>query len=200
MATKYVSETKAGKSVSAYVILNKKGEQVAIVRAHFSDGGTCIVNVWDNASPEMQFGKAGGYGYDKFTAALSGMTIDGHELSDHSSRQDAPKPPKGRRTFPADYKPRKGFSLANYTSVSKATGNRMHSYTFRNMAETKLGFDEANRRELTDEQWQQIGDLADKLEKQWRESDDCESGFESCFRESGLDYLKALGYRVIQAI
>ena len=70
--TKYVTDTKAGKSLSAYVILNKKGQHVATVRAHFSDGGTCLVNVHCDKDG-FQRATAGGYGYDKFTAALSGL-------------------------------------------------------------------------------------------------------------------------------
>ena len=41
---KYVTETKAAKSLSAYVIL-KRGKEVARVTAHFSDGGNVLVNV-----------------------------------------------------------------------------------------------------------------------------------------------------------
>ena len=39
-----------------------------------------------------------------------------------------------------------------------------------------------------------------KLLAAWRERDDCERGYTSCFRKPGLDYLNAIGYRVIQAI
>ncbi len=84
MATKYVTDTKAGKSVSAYVIL-KKGKHIATVRASFSDGGTCLVNVHDDKAG-FQHGTAGGYGYDKFTAALRGLSIDGVEMNDHCGR------------------------------------------------------------------------------------------------------------------
>lgn len=201
--SKYISDTAAGKSISAYVILNPKGKHVATVRAHFSNSGVCLVNVHD-FNGEFQHAKAGGYGYDKFSSALSGMTVDGHTMSDHSSTSGAPKPPKGRKTFPRDYKPRKGYSLANWASVSRATGRTMHSYAFRDMAEKELGLNDTSgatpRSSWTDEQWAQVSDLADKLEREWRESDDCETGYTSCHRESGLKYLEAIGYRVIQAI
>ena len=95
MASKYVSETKAGQSVSAYVIL-KNGKDIATVRAHFSDGGSVLVNVFnygatnsDHESKPFQHARAGGYGYDKFTAALSGMTIDGITMCNHSNRADS---------------------------------------------------------------------------------------------------------------
>lgn len=133
MATQ-VRETKAGSSISAYVVLNKKGEHVATVNAHFSNGGTVTVDVWnlgtypverclaaasksgavtpaqldkaeaasrakrDWARPEehssfaaydlfgLQQGRAGGYGYDKFAAAIRGLWIDGVQLTDHCGR------------------------------------------------------------------------------------------------------------------
>lgn len=81
---KQVRETAAGKSISAYVVLNASGAYVATVQAHYSDGGTCTVNVWDRNKP-LQEARAGGGGYDKFTAALSGMYIDGHRLYDSST-------------------------------------------------------------------------------------------------------------------
>ena len=103
-----VSECAAAKSVSAYVILNPKGVHVATLRAHH--GGTCTVNVFQvgdvvnvrsyeaagfrqgdmnrdkylKAAHDafgFQVGRAGGGGYDKFTAALSGMIIDGHKMT-----------------------------------------------------------------------------------------------------------------------
>ena len=70
--SKYVRETAAGKSISAYVIM-KGARHVATVQAHFSNGGRCLVNVWHTDGREMQHASAGGYGYDKFTAALSGL-------------------------------------------------------------------------------------------------------------------------------
>jgi hypothetical protein len=47
MAIKQVRETAAGKSVSAFVVLNKKGEHVATVNAYFPNGGGCTVDVWN---------------------------------------------------------------------------------------------------------------------------------------------------------
>jgi hypothetical protein len=79
---KYVTDTAAGKSVSAYIVLNKQHKQVATVRAHFGNSGNCFVNIFDNTIG-FQYGSASGYGYDKFTAALSGLVIDGIELHDH---------------------------------------------------------------------------------------------------------------------
>ena len=84
---KQVRETKAGKSISAWVIL-KDGEQVAQVQAHYSDSGVVQVDCW--AAPEwgLMQGKASGYGYDKLTAALSGMVIDGQRIYDHCASDE----------------------------------------------------------------------------------------------------------------
>ncbi len=85
--TNYVTDTAAGKSISAYVIL-KNGKEVATVRASYSNGGTCLVNIFHMDGTPFQYKRARGYGYDKFTAALSGLTIAGIELSDHCGRDE----------------------------------------------------------------------------------------------------------------
>lgn len=78
--SKQVRETSAGRSISAWVIL-KKGKYIATVQAHYGNS-LVTVDVWDN-SGRIYAGKAGGYGYDKFTSALSGAVIDGHKIYDH---------------------------------------------------------------------------------------------------------------------
>lgn len=45
--TKQVRETTAGQSISATVVLNKKGEHVATVQAHYSNAGRVTVDVWN---------------------------------------------------------------------------------------------------------------------------------------------------------
>jgi hypothetical protein len=47
MATQ-VRETSAGKSISAYIVLNKKREHVATVNVHYSNGGTVTADVWNH--------------------------------------------------------------------------------------------------------------------------------------------------------
>jgi hypothetical protein len=149
--TKYVRETAAGKSISALVILNPKGKHVATVQAYYGNSGRVLVNVWHayqkgKETPEMQHASAGGYGYDKFTAALSGLIIDGHTMSNHCSREGAPKYPKGRNSFPSDFKPPKGYSLANWADGSKTypdTGARVHS----RLAPDESGYSDCYRKE-----------------------------------------------------
>jgi hypothetical protein len=139
----YVRETAAGRSISAWVIL-KGSREVATVQSHYSNGGRVLVNVWQESEaaqrsekaairdgvklkPEeyrepmrFQAASAGGYGYDKFTAALSGLYIDGFRMSDHTSGRGAPKPPKGRKTYPVRYVPPKGYTVANFVPADRS--------------------------------------------------------------------------------
>lgn len=78
---KQVRETAAGKSISAWVIINKKNVHIATVQAHFGNS-EARVDVWGIGTMLHQ-GKAGGYGYDKMTAAMAGAVIDGIKLYDH---------------------------------------------------------------------------------------------------------------------
>lgn len=83
---KQVRETNVGKSISAYVIL-KDGQHIATVQAAFLDSGNVMVDVWDKHTLVWQ-GRAGGYGYDKFVAALSGAKINGIEIHNHCGTND----------------------------------------------------------------------------------------------------------------
>ncbi len=176
--SKYVRDTKAAKSIAAYIVL-KKGIEIATVNAHFSDGGKCLVNVWANgensekknqsaylktygkpSKEDMYFqsGTAGGYGYDKFTAALSGCFIDGVMMSDHCGRDTA-----SEKMLAAYIKACAGKSVIYGSDFQKSWNKKA----------AKIGASFAN----------------------WTES-----GYQSLHYASGLDKLKAAGYTVLQAI
>lgn len=137
---KYVRETAAGKSISAWVVM-RGSREVATIQVHYADGGMVTVNAWqDSAGAErslaaavkagvkvkpdangdspfrFQAGRAGGYGYDKLTAALSGLWVDGHKLTDHCG--ESRKPPRGAKAWPRDAKAPRGWHLANYRKES----------------------------------------------------------------------------------
>lgn len=110
---KRVDETKAGKSISAFVIISPDNKLIGKVQAHYSDTGRVTVNLWNWGEGEVyQEGSAGGYGYDKFTAAIRGMIVDGHELTNHC-QVSLPKP-EGLDHFPRDFKAPPGYDLANW--------------------------------------------------------------------------------------
>lgn len=152
---KQVRETTAGQSISAYIVLDKKGHHVATVQSHYSNGGTVTVDVWSHgdvvtmanwktarkigrvsdkqaadliaSAPDyftgvdrdewaacqlfnLQQGRTGGYGYDKFTAALAGLIIDGHTMADHCG--SVPEAEKARASL-----------LRQYEKACEAGGN-----------------------------------------------------------------------------
>lgn len=181
-----IEDKKAGRAISAYVIL-KGGRFVARVHVMRGSGGGVQVDICQTReaaerslaallkaggkAPKvgeyetplaLQQAKAGGYGYDKLTAALSGMWIDGHKLSDHCG--ESLKKPRGKKYFPAGFKAPKGYSLANYGTFQESTGRRVDPWA----PETETG--------------------------------ERVTGYSDCYRLAGTDYLAAVGYTVIQAI
>jgi hypothetical protein len=220
--SKYVSQTAAGKSIKARLIM-KGTREVATVLTHYGNTGSVLVNVfqreeaakrsiaarakagnafkpqeWESEG-RFQWARAGGYGYDKETAALRGMNIDGHDLTDHCDRTKAPKPPKGRRTYPYGTAP-KGYRFSNYCNLSKSTGCRMNKWDFIEKAGAQLGYEVGGGNRTSDEQWQATRELAERLENEWLQSEDCEAGYSDCYRLSGLEYLESLGYSVLQVL
>lgn len=112
---KHVDETKAGKSIAAWIVIAPDNKLVARIQAHFSDSGRVTVNLWnwghDESEPCYQEGSAGGYGYDKLTAALNHMIVDGLELTNHCAVRLDPPTEQG---FPNNYETPKGYHLANW--------------------------------------------------------------------------------------
>lgn len=122
---KRIRETAAGKSISATVVLRADGTHVATVQFHYANSGNVMCDVWhhgaDNPTRKAlddakDWGptqrRAGGGGYDKATACLSGVEIDGHRLCDHCGERLAK--PEGLDHFPADHVPPPGYRHANW--------------------------------------------------------------------------------------
>lgn len=213
MATQ-VRETSAGKSISAWVILNKKGVHVATVNAHYSNGGRVSVDVWNigtaavgnsfaiarangrisdadldkliSKAPDyyttddsrldwaayqamgLQQSTAGGYGYYKFAAALSGLVIDGHTMADHCGQ--VPEAEKARAALMRQY-------------------CKFHDYSGERARAAEKGWDQGhwNKRAA------RIGaSFANYSTKKGR--------YISLHFHGGLKRLSELGYQVIQAI
>src|SRR5690606_40033340 len=91
MSTNRVDETAAGKKIAAYIVTDKKGKRVGMIRAYHA--GVCLVNVWSWTDPDnSQYGeaRAGGGGYDRFTAALArtGITFGKFPIFDHCHQDE----------------------------------------------------------------------------------------------------------------
>jgi hypothetical protein len=73
---------------SAFVITHPKKKGYATVKFAFPKDGAGRLSVFiedgiNNSEFKFSMGTAGGYGYDKKTAALRGLLIDGIEFTDH---------------------------------------------------------------------------------------------------------------------
>lgn len=139
--------------VASFTITHKKRKGYAVVNVAYPVPGhgerplsVFVIDAFGD-SRTCQMGKAGGYGYDKVTAALSGLVIDGHTLANHSETDD-----KCKRLL----KRAAGKSYDECRALVKGKG-----YSFAN----------------------------------WTDN-----GPSSCYKKPGLDYLRALGYDIIQAI
>lgn len=145
---KPIFDTPAGRALDVDVIMRGK-RHVATVRTYRASGGTVTVEVWqapeaakrsaafaarykgridvardrsgEYAEPyTVQRERATGYGYDKATAALCGMVIDGHPMGAHCGTFGAPRKPKGRATYPRAAKCPDGYRFANYVTANKS--------------------------------------------------------------------------------
>ena len=74
----------------AWVVLNKKGEEIATIHSIYGSTGTVQVDVFTEGRLSHQ-AKAHGGGYDKETAALQGAVIDGHKMHDHCGTDEKTK-------------------------------------------------------------------------------------------------------------
>lgn len=72
--TKYVNQTAAAKKISAYAIVDGKGNFLGKIQFHHSDS-KCVCNLWpgdyvNSKGEACLYGSASGYGYNKENAAL----------------------------------------------------------------------------------------------------------------------------------
>lgn len=70
---------------SAYIVIHPNRKDWGKIQCAWpKDGmGRLRVFVWDTQRNGLQYGYAGGCGYDKLTAALCGLVFDGIKLGDH---------------------------------------------------------------------------------------------------------------------
>lgn len=193
----FVRDTKAGQVIAAWIVTDGRGRLMGKVQAHYGESRV-LVNAWD-LTPDglegMQRGSAGGYGYDKLTAALSGLRVAGHVLSDHC--EVSLKPPKGAPGFALDHKPRKGFTLANRATWIR--DNAESPWLALDMTQARVSRFMGAPAHHTDDLDESERGALDQLRAAKARGDIFE-GYTSCHKAAGLDYLKAHGLRVHQAI
>lgn len=89
MSVTFVAATKAGQTIGAFVVLNRKGEHVATVQAYYGEGqsGTTVtVNVFDARAMSAEWNDMQTSRGRSLDQALAGLTIDGHMLFDQCGK------------------------------------------------------------------------------------------------------------------
>lgn len=161
----------------AKIILNRKGQHVATVQARYGSGGGVQVDVWSQKPGERWLSlthqsKAGGYGYDKYTAALAGAVIDGHRMANHCGSGDA------------QHEKKKAALLKAYRKAARAGLTREETKVFEKKAE-RIGCRFAN--------WCP-SDFAPVT------PDGRGYAWSSLHTVAGLERLSMLGYKIIDAL
>lgn len=165
-------------NATAFVVHSKKGEHVATVHFFYGRGGAVQCDVWARKEGEKWLSlvhqkKAGGYGYDKAAAALSGAVIEGYKMANHCGSVEE-KGEKARDKLLAAYKKataRRGLTHeeeAAFRKKAERIGCSFANYT-------KQGFCEA---------------FADKEYYSYK----------SLHNAQGLERLRLLGFSIVQAI
>ena len=97
----------------------------------------------------MQSGSAGGYGYDKQTAALSGLIVDGHTLADHCGH--VPEADKAKARLLAAYTKAAALSdtaemRAEWTAKAQKIGAHFANWSREENRYTSLHFESGLKR------------------------------------------------------
>ena len=175
--TQYISDRA---NVRADVILNKRGQHVATVRWLYPrDGaGTLRCEVYEPGKGITYRGKAGGYGYDKTTAALAGAEIAGFRIADHCGHAEEL------------HERAKARLMRRYIQAAVKGLTREECAKFEQAA-LRIGANFANYCRSSDMP-SEPGDVPGEVRHGYR--------YLSLHTMSGLDRLRALGFTVIRAV
>ena len=95
-----ITESPVFNRVGAYVIINPAGDICGTIKVLFpKDGAGTLKVVLHEHGNAPQIGKAGGYGYDKLSAALQGLTFAGITLADHPHNWERQLQDAGYRVY-----------------------------------------------------------------------------------------------------
>lgn len=197
-------------SDSSAAIVMRKGEVIAKVHTRYGSGGGVQVDVVQYGEPAkrtaavmgleldqyggapdratLQQSKAGGYGYDKKTAALSGMIIDGHRLTNHCGTDEKVQRLFKRYTRAIDSG--KGPQASEYwEKLARKIGARFANWQGTDAEAIahhmrRHGGTEAEAREI-------VGN---------RNAPPRIGRYTSLYRLEGLRYMEAIGYDVIEVL
>lgn len=122
----------------------------------------------------MQRGRAGGYGYDKATAALAGMLIDGHSLANHCG------------SVPEDEK-RRARLFREYCNDHDSADRMPRGRDYWEARAKRIGCRFAN--------WCDAGRT-----DRGNDAPPVRGRYTSLYFQSGLDRLSDLGYNVVSAV
>lgn len=191
---KMVRETAAGKAISVYYITPPNGLETHTLHVHYGSTGIVTLDLFKQGGGLIYQGRASGYGYDKFTAALSGAVVDGHVLRDHCEYLLKAGPDTvdkgavlvGNTWVFLDNNPLKpvGFCGVNTGIFNKVTGEPV------------------GKRSVTDEygKWLAWEYRAGQYGDGDIVTDPIFYAFTEYRQESGLGYLRDLGYHVNQVL
>jgi len=180
----------ADKTFGAWIIMNPKNQHVATVQACWTKNGMCYVDVWNTSLSKTsndngpQQGKAGGYGYDKFSAAIRGMVIDGVKMTDHCGTDEVTE--KLLKQYHAE-----GVKLAD-TGLLHASEEWQAFHKKWEAKVKKIGARFANMDTVEAFKTGTTGAGRENRSQPWM--------YSSLYYESNMDKLRLLGYDIINAL
>lgn len=200
---KFARDTNAGKSISAYIVLDKKGRHVATVNAYFPDSGGCTVDVWNHIdgadkclAAALKCGAVSKTAFAK-TIAESEKARASWGAQDHYSlaAHDTFGVQQSRGNDLAGALAGlfiDGVRLADHSGKSEQTDKLLKAYQ---RAATTVGRAENNR------EFQKPWDAkAARIGAYFANYSSTYAAYSSLFHFAGLDRLSHDGYQVIQAI
>lgn len=205
---KQVRETAAGKSISAWIVLNKKGKHVATVNAYYPNGGGCSVDVWNLGNEAAN---------NCWHAAIKSGKLSIHGVA--KALADCTK----KRDWVSEDE-RQQWAAFDLFGMQQSSGSTLESALMGLIIDGKYLFDHCGKDDQTDRMLTKYKSDMAALHGQWlHDKDEQVKGADNKWREKaygiganftnynggragslfyygGLERLQRMGYSVIQAI